>query len=54
MNLIVRAKVLLTFDHNKLMKAQAQRIIVPENCGEVQTSLCNLVYHSHQGHNDRW
>ena len=33
-NLIVRAMVLPTFDHNKLMKAPAQRITVPEICGE--------------------
>ena len=39
MNLSVRAMLLPTFDHNVLMKAQAQRITVPENCDEYKR-LC--------------
>ena len=31
--------VLSTFYHNTLMKAQAQRVTVPENCGEYKR-LC--------------
>ena len=38
-NLSVRAMLLPTFDHNPLMKAQAQRITVPENCDEYKR-LC--------------
>ena len=33
-NLSVRAMELSTFYHNTLMKAQAQRVIVHENCDE--------------------
>ena len=45
-NLSVRAMVLSTFYHNTLMKAQAQRLIVPENCDEYKRLWENLVVSS--------
>ena len=37
--------VLSTFYHNRLMKAQAQRATVPENCGEYKRlwEICCII-----------